>query len=94
MLKVGITIWWGFVLKKINPLKTKSWKKLADHYEMMQNIHMKHLFADDPERFKKFSVRFNDILVDYSKNLISAKTLRLLIGLAHEVDLKDESLLI
>jgi len=77
------------VLKKINPVKTKSWKKLADHYEMMKDIHMKHLFADDPERFKRFSIRFNDILVDYSKNRISGKTLRLLIGLAHEVDLKD-----
>jgi glucose-6-phosphate isomerase len=88
-LKVGIPIWWGFVLKKINPIKTKGWKKLADHYEMMKNIHMKHLFADDPERFKKFSIRFNDILVDYSKNRISGKTLRLLIGLAHEVGLKD-----
>jgi glucose-6-phosphate isomerase len=88
-LKVGIPIWWGFVLKRINPLKTKSWKKLVDHYEIMKNIHMKHLFADDPERFKKFSIRFNDILVDYSKNRISGKTLRLLIGLAHEVGLKD-----
>jgi glucose-6-phosphate isomerase len=77
------------VLKKINPLKKKSWKKLADHYEMMKHIHMKHLFADEPERFKKFSIRFNDILVDYSKNRISGETLRLLIGLTHEVGLKD-----
>jgi glucose-6-phosphate isomerase len=77
------------VLKKINPLKTKSWKKLEDHYEMMKDLHMKHLFADDPERFNKFSISFNDILVDYSKNRISGKTLRLLIGLAHEVGLKD-----
>ena len=77
------------MLKKMNPLKTKSWKKLADHYEMMKDLHMKHLFADDPERFKRFSIRFNDILVDYSKNRISGKTLRLLIGLAHEVGLKD-----
>ena len=78
-----------FVLKKINPVKTTNWKKLADHYEMMKSVHMKNLFADDPERFKKFSIRFNDILVDYSKNRISGKTLRLLIGLAHEVGLKD-----
>jgi len=77
------------VLKKINPLKTNNWKDLADHYEMMKSIHMKQLFADDPERFKKFSIRFNDILVDYSKNRISGKTLRLLIGLAYEVGLKD-----
>ena len=78
-----------FVLKKINPVKTTNWKKLADHYEMMKSIHMKNLFADDPERFKTFSITFNDILVDYSKNRISGKTLRLLIGLAHEVGLKD-----
>jgi len=77
------------VLKKINPLKTNNWKDLTDHYEMMKSMHMKQLFADDPERFKKFSIRFNDILVDYSKNRISGKTLRLLIGLAYEVGLKD-----
>ncbi|MBW1706757.1 MAG: glucose-6-phosphate isomerase [Deltaproteobacteria bacterium] len=77
------------MLKKINPMETNSWKKLTNHYEMMKSIHMKDLFADDPERFNKFSIRFNDILVDYSKNRISEKTLRLLIGLAHEVGLKD-----
>ncbi len=76
------------MLKKINPLNTKSWKKLADHYEVMKNIHMKHLFADDPERFKKFSIRLHDILVDYSKNRISGKTLMLLIELAREIGLK------
>ncbi|MBW1862307.1 MAG: glucose-6-phosphate isomerase, partial [Deltaproteobacteria bacterium] len=55
------------MLPKINPIKTKSWDKLTDHYEKIKNVHMKNLFADDPERFKKFSIRFNDILVDYSK---------------------------
>ena len=78
------------MLKKINPVKTKSWKKLADHYEIMKNVHMKDLFADDRERFENFSIRFNDILVDYSKNKISEETLRLLFGLADEVGLKDE----
>jgi len=77
------------MLPKINPVKTKSWDKLTDHYEKIKNVHMKNLFADDPERFKKFSIRFNDILVDYSKNRISEETLNLLIGLVHEIGLQD-----
>ena len=77
------------MLNKINPAKTKSWEKLTDHYEVMKSVHMKNLFAEDPERFKKFSIRFNDILVDYSKNIITGETIKLLIGLAGETGLKD-----
>ena len=77
------------MLVKINPSKTNSWKKLEDHSEIIKHIHMKDLFAKDPERFKKFSIRFNDILVDYSKNIITGETLKLLLGLAHKTGLKD-----
>ena len=77
------------MLNKINPTKTKSWKKLADHFEIMKNVRMKDLFAEDQERFKKFSIRFKDILVDYSKNIITGETLRLLLELVHETGLKD-----
>ena len=48
---------------------------------------MKDLFAKDAQRFSKFSIRFNDILVDYSKNRITAETLHLLFELANEVGL-------
>jgi glucose-6-phosphate isomerase len=77
------------MLTKINPTRTENWKKLADHYEKMKNVQMKDLFADDPERFAKFSIRFNEILVDYSKNRLSGQTLKLLIGLADEIGLRD-----
>jgi glucose-6-phosphate isomerase len=77
------------MLTKINPTRTENWKKLADHYEKMKNVHMKDLFADDPERFAKFSIRFNEILVDYSKNRLSGQTLKLLTGLADEIGLRD-----
>jgi glucose-6-phosphate isomerase len=77
------------MLTKINPTKTENWKKLADHYEKMKNVQMKDLFADDPERFAKFSIRFNEILVDYSKNRLSGQTLKLLTGLADEIGLRD-----
>ena len=49
---------------------------------------MKTLFAEDPQRFEKFSCRFNDILIDFSKNRITAETLKLLIALAEECGLK------
>jgi glucose-6-phosphate isomerase len=77
------------MLNKINPTTTKSWKKLARHFEQMKSVHMRDLFAQDPKRFEKFSLRFNDILVDYSKNIITEETKELLIGLAQEIDLKD-----
>jgi glucose-6-phosphate isomerase len=77
------------MLHKINPLKTSSWKKLAEHYEFMKKTHMKGMFNEDRERFSKFSLRFEDILVDYSKNIINMKTLKLLLELADEMKLKD-----
>jgi len=77
------------MLKKINPLETKAWSRLAAHYEAMKNEHMKNLFRNDPDRFQNFSLRFNDILVDYSKNIITGETMRLLRDLAEETDLKD-----
>jgi len=49
---------------------------------------MRALFAEDPRRFDKFSIRFNDLLVDYSKNRITQETLKVLIALAEECDLK------
>jgi glucose-6-phosphate isomerase len=50
---------------------------------------MRTLFAEDPKRFKRFSIRFQDILVDCSKNIVTEETLGLLIGLADEVGLRD-----
>jgi len=72
------------MLPKIDPLQTQSWQKLATHYAAIKNVHMKKLFAEDPARFNRFHLRFNDILVDYSKNRITDETLDLLFALARE----------
>ena len=72
------------MLKKINPTRTQSWQKLAEHFERVRSVHMRNLFAEDPGRFKRFSLQFNDILVDFSKNRITGETLRLLLELAEE----------
>ncbi|UCF93646.1 MAG: glucose-6-phosphate isomerase [Desulfobacterales bacterium] len=77
------------MLAKINPTTTRHWKNLGAHYEHMKHMHLRDLFAADPARFAEFSIRFNDILVDYSKNRITTETIRLLIGLAEEVGLRD-----
>ncbi len=77
------------MLKKIDPTGTASWRKLIEHHGRVRSTHMKDLFAIDPQRFNKFSLRFNDMLVDYSKNRITEETVGLLIELAREVDLGD-----
>ncbi len=77
------------MLKKINPTETQSWKNLVDHFNKMKNVHMKDLFASDSERFNKFTIRFNEILIDFSKNIITDETLKLLFVLIDEIGLKD-----
>ncbi len=77
------------MLNRQDPTKTKSWRKLDAHYQLMKERHMKQLFADDPERFEKFSVKFEDILVDFSKNRMTEETLKLLLELAGECRLQD-----
>ena len=77
------------MLNKVNPTETQSWKNLVDHYKEMKSVHMKDLFADDPDRFNKYSIRFNEILVDYSKNIITEDTLKLLLKLTDDVGLRD-----
>jgi glucose-6-phosphate isomerase len=72
-----------------NPTKTKAWAKLSSHYEAMQSVQMLDLFAQDKDRFKAFSTQFEDILVDYSKNIITKETLETLLELAKETGLKE-----
>ncbi|MEY3432816.1 MAG: Glucose-6-phosphate isomerase [Bacteroidota bacterium] len=76
-------------LPSINPSSTPSWNKLTFHAKEMSHVHMKDLFQQDPRRFQKFSVQRGDLLFDYSKNIISDKTLNLLVELANDCKLKE-----
>lgn len=76
-------------LQNTNPTTTKAWQKLQQHFQEMQNISMKEMFAKDNSRAQKFNLQWNDFLVDYSKNRINQETIDLLLELAEEVDLKD-----
>lgn len=76
------------MLDKQNPTQTKAWKALEAHYEDMKEVSMKSLFAKDADRFGKFSMRFENMLIDYSKNRITEQTVQLLLQLARECHLE------
>jgi len=78
------------MLPKINPTNTQAWLLLRKHYQdEMSRKHMRDLFAQDPERFAKFSISLEDIVFDYSKNIINQKTMQLLLQLADDCKVKD-----
>ncbi len=75
------------MLSRINPTSTAAWQALSDHFQSMEGTHMKSLFGEDSSRFEKFSLTFEDILLDFSKNIITEETMRLLRDLAEECQL-------
>ncbi len=74
---------------KINPTQTPSWTALQAHYNLFEQVKMKDLFYNDPERFETFSLTFEDILFDYSKNVITENTLEVLLELAADCKLPE-----
>ena len=76
------------MLPTINPTETSAWSKLEMIFLTLQATHMREMFHEDPNRFEKFSLQFEDILVDYSKNILNEEALNLLVQLANEVELR------
>ncbi|MFV8269209.1 glucose-6-phosphate isomerase [Flavobacterium sp. GT2N3] len=76
-------------LNTTNPTETSAWKKLEKHYNEMQKASIQELSQLDASRTKKFNLKWNDFLIDYSKNIINQETLQLLVELADEVGLKS-----
>ena len=67
--------------------KKKEWQSLLEHYNDVHRVHLRDLFIDQ-NRAKNFSVKSNDLFLDYSKNIISDKTLSLLFNLARSSNLE------
>jgi glucose-6-phosphate isomerase len=72
------------MLPKNNPTRSRLWSKLENHHREIKDVHLKDLFASDPDRFNRFHVQFKDLLLDYSKNRITGETLKLLFELAEK----------
>ena len=66
-----------------------AWQALIRHQHEMAGVHMRELFARDPGRFERFSLRLGEMLFDYSKNRITEETLRLLMDLARHANLAE-----
>ena len=77
------------MLPKINPMTTNAWNRLEEYHFEFEGKHMKELFAADANRFQKYSVRFEDILIDFSKNIIDDEVREALVDLANECGLKN-----
>ncbi len=73
----------------INPTTTSAWKALELYFKNFRGTQMKDLFANDAKRFENYSVKFEDILFDFSKNIVDDHVFSLLLQLANECGLKD-----
>ena len=69
--------------------KMNAWAALRAHHEEIAATHMRDLFADDAGRFDRFSVEACGLLLDYSKNRVSEKTMPLLHNLTREAGLEQ-----
>jgi glucose-6-phosphate isomerase len=67
---------------------TPQWTALTNHYEKMKDLHLRELFAGDPDRGRRMTVQAVDLYLDYSKHRVTAETLKLLIALVEAVDLR------
>ncbi|AEO08336.1 glucose-6-phosphate isomerase [Buchnera aphidicola] len=77
-------------MKNINLNHTKSYQHLQNHFKKIEHVHLKELFLNDINRFKKFSILFEkEMLIDFSKNRMTDETLKYLINLAQETDVKS-----
>ena len=75
-------------LKNTDPTQTLAWVKLNEHFNKIKDVHMTQWFNEDEDRANRFTIKWDDFFVDYSKNRITPETIDLLISLAEEVGLK------
>jgi len=66
----------------------EAWQALVRHGKAMRDVHLRQLFAEDPGRFERFSGALDDLLVDWSKQRVSAETMDLLLDLARACDVE------
>jgi glucose-6-phosphate isomerase len=66
-----------------------AWTRLEQHHSEVEDLRMRDLFARDPQRFRRFHLRLDDILFDFSKNRVTEETMRLLYALARDTGLED-----
>ena len=75
---------------RVQPLRMRpAWSLLEAHCRKLRDVHLRQLFAEDPDRGERLATQGAGIYLDYSKNRVTDETVRLLLQLAHESDLRD-----
>ena len=69
-------------------IELPAWKALEAHYQQVRGLHLRRLFADDPGRGERMTAEAVGLYLDYSKNRLTAETLKLLLQLAEESGLR------
>ena len=77
------------MLNRQNPTQTKAWAALKKHHAQMKKLSLADLFQADKQRFEQFSLQLEDILVDFSKNNLTKKTIDLLTDLARQTKVEE-----
>src|SRR3984893_13442719 len=74
----------------VTPLTQRpAWRALEEHYQRARNLHLRTLFAEDPQRGERFAAEAVGLYLDYSKNRVTDETLRLLLDLAQSSGLRE-----
>ena len=77
-------------IKRMTPLpRRQSWKALQAHYKNVRELHLRTLFADDPQRGSRMTAEAAGLFLDYSKNRVTDETIRLLVQVAEESGLRE-----
>src|SRR5271155_499671 len=77
------------IISRQPPRKRQAWKDLAVQYKKIRDVHLRQFFADDPKRGERLTAEAIGLFLDYSKNRVTDDTLKLLIRLAEESQLRD-----
>ena len=87
---MGRPVGTGTKAQGIEPLtKRKAWRGLQIHYKTVRKLHLRNLFANDPQRGERMTAESVGLFLDYSKNRITDETVKLLIELAEESGLRS-----
>jgi len=65
-----------------------AWKALQDHHAAMASIRMRELFARDPDRFSRYSLRIGNLLIDFAKHIVTDETVQHLVALARQEEVE------
>ena len=68
---------------------TEEWRSLADHFEAIKDVHLRQLFADDPDRGTQMTVEAGDLYLDYSKHRVTDETVARLVAVARRAGLEE-----